>query len=103
MKLTGSQIVARALKEYGVQYVAGIPGHGAWLLIDALLEPGSQLPFIQVMHEQCAVQMADGYYRAGGRPWPRLPRSDQGRGTPSSVSPPAMDSTAAFVLGGAVR
>lgn len=68
MNLTGGQIIAKALKEYGVTHVAGIPGHGAWTMIDALLEPGSQLPFIQVMHEQSAVHMADGFYRASGRP-----------------------------------
>lgn len=68
MKLTGGQIVARALKEYGVEYVAGVPGHGIWSLFDAFLEEGSTLPFIQVMHEQSAVHMADGYFRASGRP-----------------------------------
>src|SRR5215472_6025077 len=68
MKLTGGQIVGRALKEYGVRYVAGIPGHGAWSLIDAFVEPGSEVDFIQVFHEQSAVHLADGYYRACGRP-----------------------------------
>ena len=68
MKLTGGQIVAKALKEYGVQYVAGVPGHGIWSLFDAFLEAGSDIPFIQVMHEQSAVHMADGYYRACGKP-----------------------------------
>ncbi|WP_417264467.1 thiamine pyrophosphate-binding protein [Celeribacter sp.] len=68
MKLTGGQVVARALKEYGVEYVAGVPGHGIWALFDAFLEEGSEIPFIQVMHEQSAVHMADGYYRACGKP-----------------------------------
>ncbi|TIW40692.1 MAG: thiamine pyrophosphate-binding protein, partial [Mesorhizobium sp.] len=68
MKLTGGQVVARALKEYGVEYIAGVPGHGIWSLFDAFLEEGSELPFIQVMHEQSAVHMADGYYRASGKP-----------------------------------
>ena len=48
MELTGSQIVAQTLKSYGVEYVAGIPGHGAWVLLDALLEDDSTIPFIQV-------------------------------------------------------
>ncbi len=68
MKLTGGQIVGRALKEYGVRYVAGIPGHGAWSLIDAFMEPGSEVQFVQVFHEQSAVHLADGYYRACGQP-----------------------------------
>jgi len=68
MKLTGGEVVARSLKEYGVEYVAGVPGHGIWSLFDAFLQEGSQIPFIQVMHEQSAVHMADGYFRASGKP-----------------------------------
>ena len=67
MRLTGGQIVAQALKAYGVEYVSGIPGHGIWSLFDAFLEEGSRIPFIQVMHEQSAVHLADGYYRASGK------------------------------------
>ncbi|MCW1243158.1 thiamine pyrophosphate-binding protein [Pseudomonas sp. SAICEU22] len=67
-KLTGSQIVAQTLKNYGVEYVAGIPGHGIWTLTDAFLEEDSKLKFIQVFHEQSAVHLADGYYRVCGKP-----------------------------------
>ncbi|MER8002701.1 thiamine pyrophosphate-binding protein [Streptomyces sp. NPDC095613] len=67
-KLTGGQIVARMLKENGVEYVAGIPGHGIWSFTDAFLEEGSEIPFIQVFHEQSAVHLADGYYRVAGKP-----------------------------------
>ena len=66
--LTGGQIVASALKTYGVEYVAGIPGHGIWSLTDAFLNEDTKIPFIQVFHEQSAVHIADGYYRATGRP-----------------------------------
>ncbi|WP_420006366.1 thiamine pyrophosphate-binding protein [Arenibacterium sp. LLYu02] len=68
MKLTGGEVVARALKEYGIEYVAGVPGHGIWALFDAFLQEDSSIPFIQVMHEQSAVHMADGYFRASGKP-----------------------------------
>ena len=68
MKLTGGEVVAKALKEYGVEYVAGVPGHGIWSLFDAFMQEGSSIPFIQVMHEQSAVHMADGYFRACGKP-----------------------------------
>lgn len=67
-KLTGGQVVAQLLKQYGVGYVAGIPGHGIWSFTDAFLEEGSQIPFIQVFHEQSAVHLADGYYRVSGKP-----------------------------------
>lgn len=68
MKLTGGQIVAKALKANGVDYVAGMPGDGAWALVEALLTAGTDIPFIQVMQEQSSVHLADGYFRACGRP-----------------------------------
>jgi acetolactate synthase-1/2/3 large subunit len=68
MKLTGGEVIARTLKNYGVPYVAGIPGHGCWAMLDAFLQPESTIPVIQVYHEQSAVHMADGYWRATGRP-----------------------------------
>nr|WP_218178211.1 thiamine pyrophosphate-dependent enzyme [Pseudomonas gingeri] len=68
VKLTGGQIVAKALKANGVDYVAGIPGDGSWALVEALLAPGTDIPFIHVMQEHSAVHLADGYFRACGRP-----------------------------------
>jgi acetolactate synthase-1/2/3 large subunit len=67
-KLTGGQIVARTLKSYGVEFVAGIPGHGIWTLTDAFLDRESTIRFIQVFHEQSAVHLADGYFRVSGKP-----------------------------------
>ena len=66
--LTGGEVIGRALSAYGVSYAAGIPGHGAWGMLDGLMQPGAEVPFIQVFHEQAAIHLADGYYRAGGRP-----------------------------------
>ena len=68
MRLTVGQIIGKALKAYGVPYVAGLPGHGNWSMIDAFNDPVSKLPFIQVMHEQSAVHIADAHYRATGQP-----------------------------------
>ncbi|WCM48565.1 thiamine pyrophosphate-binding protein [Pseudomonas sp. WJP1] len=68
MKLTGGQIVAKALKANGVDYVAGMPGAGSLALLEALRMPGTDIPFIQVIQEHSAVHLADGYYRACGRP-----------------------------------
>jgi acetolactate synthase I/II/III large subunit len=67
-KLTGGEVIGRALSAYGVQYAAGIPGHGAWGMLDGLMQPGAELPVVQVFHEQAAVHLADGYYRASGKP-----------------------------------
>ena len=68
MQLTVGQIIGKALKAYGVPYVTGLPGHGNWSMIDAFNDPVSKLPFIQVMHEQSAVHMADAHYRVTGQP-----------------------------------
>jgi acetolactate synthase I/II/III large subunit len=68
LTLTGGEVIGRALSAYGVRYAAGIPGHGAWGMLDGLMQPGAEVPFIQVFHEQGAIHLADGYYRASGRP-----------------------------------
>jgi acetolactate synthase-1/2/3 large subunit len=68
MQLTVGQILGKTLKAYGVPYVTGLPGHGNWSMIDAFNDPVSKLPFIQVMHEQSAVHIADAHYRATGVP-----------------------------------
>ena len=67
-RLTGAQIVVEYLVRQGVQIVAGIPGHGSWALTDVLLDRTDAIRTVQVMHEQSAVHLADGYYRATGRP-----------------------------------
>ena len=68
MQLTVGQIIGKALKAYGVPYVTGLPGHGNWSMIDAFNDPVSKLRFIQVMHEQSAVHIADAHYRVTGQP-----------------------------------
>ena len=68
MRLTVGQVIGKALKAYGAPYVTGLPGHGNWSMIDAFNDPVSKLPFIQVMHEQSAVHIADAHYRVTGQP-----------------------------------
>ncbi len=67
-KLTGGEIVAQTLTNYGVEYAAGIPGHGIWALLDGFMQEESTVDVLQVFHEQSAAHLADGYYRAGGKP-----------------------------------
>lgn len=64
---TGAEIIAEYLVRRGVTHAAGIPGHGVWTLTDALLDR-PEIRTVQVMHEQSAVHLADGYYRASGLP-----------------------------------
>jgi acetolactate synthase I/II/III large subunit len=66
--LTGAQIVVEFLVSRGVAFATGIPGHGCWAITDALLDRTDRIRTIQVMHEQSAVHLADGYFRASGRP-----------------------------------
>jgi acetolactate synthase-1/2/3 large subunit len=67
-RLTGAQILVEYLVRQGVPYAVGIPGHGCWNLTDVLLDYADRISTVQVMHEQAAVHVADGYYRVAGRP-----------------------------------
>ena len=67
-RLTGAQILVEHLINEGVPLAAGIPGHGCWAITDALLDRRDAIRTVQVMHEQSAVHLADGYYRATGTP-----------------------------------
>jgi len=65
--LTGGQFVMEYLAKEGVPYVVGLPGHGNFPQLDALY--GMDSPkFIQVKHEQAAAHLADGYFKASGKP-----------------------------------
>jgi acetolactate synthase-1/2/3 large subunit len=66
--LTGAQILVEFLVRRGVPFAAGIPGHGCWAITDALLDRQDAVRTVQVMHEQSAVHLADGYFRATGSP-----------------------------------
>lgn len=60
--------LAEALVAAGVPYVAGIPGHANLVFEDAILARGDRIGWILVRHEQSAAHLADGYFRASGRP-----------------------------------
>ncbi len=68
MSHTAGQLIAKALKAYGVPYVTGLPGHGNWSLLDAFCDDDCKMPFVQVFHEQSAVHIADAHYRVTGQP-----------------------------------
>ena len=68
MRLTGGEIVAEWLIRERVPYVAGIPGHGNIMLVDALRDRRDKIGFIQTRSEQGAVHLADGYFRVTGTP-----------------------------------
>ncbi|MHA4854598.1 thiamine pyrophosphate-binding protein [Rhodococcus sp. MSC1_016] len=99
--LNGGQVVARILKQYGVPYVAGIPGHGIWGLMDAFLDEESKIPFIQTYHEQSAVHLADGYYRVSGKPMAAVTSIGAGASnTVLGLATAYSDSTSVLVITG---
>ena len=100
-RLSGAQIVVEYLVRQGVPLVAGIPGHGSWSLTDALLDRQDAIRTVQVMHEQSAVHLADGFYRATGQPI--LAFTSIGPGATNTVVGMAtayVDSTAVALLTG---
>jgi acetolactate synthase-1/2/3 large subunit len=100
-RLSGAQVVVEYVVRVGVPIVAGIPGHGSWALTDALLDRRDAIRTIQVMHEQSAVHLADGFYRATGRPI--LAFTSIGPGATNTVIGMAtayVDSTAVALLTG---
>ena len=99
--LNGGQVIARILKSYGVPYVAGIPGHGIWGLMDAFNEDESKIPFIQTYHEQSAVHLADGYYRVSGKPMAAVTSIGAGASnTVLGLATAYSDSTSVLVITG---
>ncbi|WXG47633.1 MAG: thiamine pyrophosphate-binding protein [Candidatus Atabeyarchaeum deiterrae] len=67
-RYTGGEIVAEYLVKENIPYAVGIPGHGNLGLIDALRDRSDKISMIQVRHEQSAAHLADGYFRASGKP-----------------------------------
>ena len=65
-KLSGADMLIRALQDEGVEYVFGYPGGAVLHIYDALFNQ-EKIKHILVRHEQGATHMADGYARATGR------------------------------------
>ena len=100
--LTGGEIIARTLTNYGVEHAAGIPGHGVWSLLDGFLRDGSDVKLTQVFHEQSAVHMADGYWRASGKPMVALTSVGPGAvNTLMGLATAYADSTSLLAITGA--
>lgn len=103
-RLSGAQIVVEYLVRQGVPYAVGIPGHGSWLLTDALLDRTDSIRTLQVMHEQSAVHLADGFYRVSGMPL--LAFTSIGPGATNTVVGMAtayVDSTAVMLMTGSAH
>lgn len=63
---TGARVIVDALRQSGADCVFGLPGTQNVALFEALRESGLRL--VVATHEMSAAMMANGYYRASGRP-----------------------------------
>ena len=66
-RLSGGEMLVRALQDEGVRYMFGYPGGAALHIYDAIFKQ-QRVEHILVRHEQAATHMADGYARATGNP-----------------------------------
>lgn len=101
-RLSGGDMLIRALQDEGVEYIFGYPGGAALHIYDAIFRQ-QRVQHILVRHEQAATHMADGYARATGRPGVALVTS--GPGATNAVTGLAtafMDSIPMVVISGQV-
>ncbi|MFK7731813.1 MAG: acetolactate synthase 3 large subunit [Pseudomonadales bacterium] len=64
--MSGGEMLARALRDEGVEFIFGYPGGAVLHIYDALFRT-NDIPHILVRHEQAATHAADGYTRATGK------------------------------------
>ena len=100
--LSGADMIARFLKDEGVEKIYGYPGGAALHIYDALFRQ-DKVEHILVRHEQAAIHMADGYARASGKAGVVLVTSGPGAtNTITGIATAFMDSVPMVVLCGQV-
>ncbi len=103
MKLSGGDLLLRALREEGVKFIFGYPGGAALHIYDSIFKQKA-CDHILVRHEQGATHAADGYSRATGKPGVALVTS--GPGATNAITGLAtayMDSVPLIVISGQVQ
>ncbi|PCJ31705.1 MAG: acetolactate synthase 3 large subunit [Gammaproteobacteria bacterium] len=102
MELSGADILVRALKDEGVEYLFGYPGGSVLHIYDALYRQ-DDVKHILVRHEQAATHAADGYARATGQPGVVLVTSGPGAtNAVTGIATAHMDSIPMVVITGQV-
>ena len=100
--LSGAEILCRALKAEGVEYVFGYPG-GAVLVIYDEIYKQKDFSHILVRHEQAAVHAADAYSRSTGKPGVALVTSGPGvTNAVTGIATAYMDSIPMVIITGQV-
>ena len=102
-KLSGGDMLIRALQDEGVDYVFGYPGGAVLHIYDAFYKQNKIKHFL-VRHEQAATHMADGYARSTGRPGVVLVTSGPGATNAiTGIATAYMDSIPLVVISGQVQ
>jgi acetolactate synthase-1/2/3 large subunit len=102
MELSGAQIIARFLRDQGVEFIFGYPGGAVLHIYDEIFKQ-DHVKHILVRHEQGAAHAADGYARATGRPGVALVTSGPGvTNAVTGIATAYMDSVPIVVLTGQV-
>ncbi|MEO8383984.1 MAG: acetolactate synthase 3 catalytic subunit [Betaproteobacteria bacterium] len=100
--LSGAEIVCRALKAEGVEFLFGYPGGAVLVIYDEIYKQKS-FSHILVRHEQAALHAADAYARATGKPGVALVTSGPGvTNAVTGIATAYMDSIPMVVITGQV-
>ena len=100
--LSGAEILCRALRAEGVEYVFGYPGGAVLVIYDEIYKQKS-FSHILVRHEQAAVHAADAYSRSTGKPGVALVTSGPGvTNAVTGIATAYMDSIPMVVITGQV-
>lgn len=103
MKLTGSQIILRVLREKGIDTLFGYPGGAVIPFFDALYDELDYFKVYRPAHEQNGVHAADGYARSTGKPGVFVATSGPGAtNTVTGIANAYMDSVPLLVITGQV-
>jgi len=101
VKLTGAQVLFKALQQENVDTIFGFPGGAVLDIFDELFR--SDIKHILVRHEQGAIHAADGYARASGKVGVCLVTSGPGAtNTVTGIANAYMDSIPVVILTGQV-
>ncbi len=101
-KLSGGELLMRALADEGVKYIFGYPGGASLHIYDAIFRQ-EIVQHILVRHEQAATHMADGYARATGEAGVVLVTSGPGATNAiTGIATAYMDSIPMVVISGQV-
>lgn len=102
-KITGAEILMRALVDEGVKTIFGYPGGAIMPAYDALYDYRDRLNHILVRHEQAAAHAAEGYARVSGEVGVCIVTSGPGAtNTITGIADAMMDSTPIVVITGQV-